>query len=152
MGRDGAPLEGRKFGGGTIDESLKLIGRTGATKSLAEAIGQQRSLWRPPIVLEPASQSPLGLRPQRYASVLASFSQELDLAPLDVHVHHSQRQDLRNAGARVVKEQEKEVVSLTSPTALRRGEDGFDFLGAHKTNQALDVPLEGDGGDPIRSH
>jgi len=74
------------------------------------------------------------------------------LAAIDVHVHHSERQDLRNAGPRVVKEQKEKVISLTSPTAIGRGQDGFDFLLVDKTNQSLDVPLEWDAGDPRHRH
>jgi len=66
---------------------------------------------------------------------------------IDVHVHHSERQDLRDAGSRVVKEQKEKVISLTSPTAVCGSQDGFDFVGAKKSNQPLNVSLEWDAGD-----
>ena len=43
MGLDATLLEGGNFCGGTMDEPLKLIGRTSAAKPLAESIGQQGS-------------------------------------------------------------------------------------------------------------
>src|SRR5437870_11003809 len=95
-------LERRQWSGGTLDELLELVSSPRAAEPLAEAVGQQRSLRGTAIILKPPTQSPLGLRPQRNAPLLASFARQFDLPMIDVHIPYPERKDLRDAGAGVV--------------------------------------------------
>src|ERR1041385_8571915 len=150
MRRDAALLEYRKFSGGTVDELLELVSCPCTTELLAKAVWQQRSFGWIPVLFEPTPQSSLGLRPDRHPSLFAAFAQYFNLSAIEIYILYPQRQDLRDAGAGIVEEQEKEVIPLTGPAVICCGQDGLDFLAAEKADQSLDVPLERDAENTLQ--
>jgi hypothetical protein len=80
--------------------------------------------------------------------VLPAFAQQFDLASIDIHVHHPEREDFRYPSTRVEKEQKKQVISLAGPSSVRGGQNGLDFLRAEKGDQTVGVPFEWDARDP----
>jgi len=84
----------------------ELLARQGQTararEALAEAVRQQRSLRRPAICLEPATQSLLGLWPQGNLPLFASFPHQLNVPLRNRNFAHLECQYFGDASAGVI--------------------------------------------------